>query len=183
MGNAVCGLAGRRTMFLDIHDLERNAKEFAERYSPGQMDYGSGIRQVGMLDTEGAAELLGGEIHLIGSLSTTVETDCDRCLEPTRFPVAVDFDLYYRPVKSIAREEEIELKPSELEIGFYYGNGLQLEDALKEQVLLALPIKNICRPDCAGLCPQCGQNRNVAKCACQPVTLDARWEQLAKLKK
>jgi uncharacterized protein len=104
-------------------------------------------------------------------------------LEPLRQPVDKEFDLYYRPIQTIAREEEVEIDDSELEVGFYQGNGLLLEDALKEQILLDLPMKSLCRPDCRGLCPQCGQNRNMVHCDCEPPAREDRWAALAHLKK
>jgi len=88
-----------------------------------------------------------------------------------------------RPVKTIARNEEVQIDGAELEIGFYHGNGLLLEDVLKEQVLLDLPMKLLCRPDCQGLCPQCGQDRNVVNCGCPPDARQDRWAPLARLKK
>ena len=93
------------------------------------------------------------------------------------------FDLFYHPMREIAKGEDVELRTPELEIGFYQGNGLLLEEAVKEQVLLALPMKNVCRPDCAGLCPQCGQNRNLADCGCRPPLAELHWAPLENFKK
>ena len=95
--------------------------------------------------------------------------------------MTVDFDLYYVPIQTIARSEEVEISKDELDIGFYEGHGMMLEDAVKEQVLLALPMKNICRPDCKGLCPECGQNWNLGKCSCRRPVDDLRWAPLEKL--
>ncbi len=170
-------------MFIDIHELEKDALEFQETLKPGRIGFGSEIKQLEPLTTTGVAELLGQEIHLSGTLRTAVETICDRCLEPTRRPIDIEYDLFYRPMKSIAREEEIEVKPAELEIGFYEGHGLELDEVLKEQVLLTLPMKNVCREDCAGLCPQCGQNRNLAVCSCKTEKIDARLAGLESFKK
>jgi uncharacterized protein len=170
-------------MFLDIRELQREKLFFEERFLPGRIGYGNEVSQVEPLETSGSAELVATEIRLRGHLRTVMEVCCARCLEPTRQVVELDFDLFYRPVQTIAREEEVEIKPAELEVGFYQGQGLMLEDALKEQVLLALPMKTICRPDCAGLCPQCGQNRNVAACGCREVSADNRWASLAEFQK
>ena len=166
-------------MFLDIHELQRQKREFLEHLLPGRIDFGQEVKQVEPLDTEGSAELLQTDIRLRGRLRTVMETSCARCLEPIRHPVELEFDLYYRPMQTIAREEEVEIKPAELDVGFYQGNGLMLEDALKEQILLALPMKSLCRPDCAGLCPQCGHDRNLGPCACRTADGDSRWAPLA----
>jgi len=170
-------------MFIDIHELERDALQFKEVLQQGRINFGPDVRQTAPMEVSGAAELLGNEIHVTGTLSTELESICDRCLEPLRRPVDLEFDLFYRPMKTIAHEEEIELKPSELEIGFYQGNGLELDEILKEQVLLSLPIKRVCREDCQGLCPHCGQNLNQGRCACKTERIDARLAGLEQFKK
>jgi uncharacterized protein len=175
--------AGGRAVFIDIHELKRDKLVFAQEFPPGSMDLGKEASLAEPLATEGLAELVGSEIRLQGHLRTGVEVSCARCLEPLRVPVDKEFDLYYRPIQTIAREEEVEIDEAELEIGFYHGNGLLLEDALKEQILLELPMKSLCRADCRGLCPQCGQNRNLAACECQPPPRDDRWTALAQFRK
>ena len=57
-----------------------------------------------------------------------------------------------------------------------------LEDVLREQLVLALPMRTLCIEECKGLCPQCGKNRNTGACKCQPAN-DARWEALKGLKR
>ena len=168
-------------MFLDVHELERHPIAFDEWLLPGRIDFGQEVSQVERLEIRGSAELVASEIRLRGFLRTAVEVSCARCLEPTRRPVEIEFDLFYRPIQTISREGEVEMKPADLDIGFYHGDGLLLEDAAKEQVLLSLPIKSVCRPDCAGLCPQCGQNRNLGECGCPPGIGDERWAPLRKL--
>ena len=59
-----------------------------------------------------------------------------------------------------------------------HGEGLLLEDAVREQVLLAVPLKVICREDCKGLCPHCGANQNLERCSCSEPMEDPRWTAL-----
>jgi uncharacterized protein len=108
-------------------------------------------------------------------------SQCDRCLQSARFPLDVGFDLYYRPASLIAREEEVEIDDSEAEIGFYEGGGIALEDILREQVLLALPMQRVCSEVCKGICPSCGTNRNESVCDCRVETTDDRWGALRKI--
>jgi len=169
-------------MFLDIHELSRQKIFFDQTLPPGKIDFGEGVWQVEGLEVHGWAELVASEIRLRGSFRTAVEVPCARCLERTGRPVEMEFDLFYRPIQTISRNEEVEMKGEDLDIGFYHGDGLWLEDVLQEQILLALPIKSICRADCAGICPQCGKNRNLAECGCQPALRDARWSPLTRLK-
>lgn len=165
-------------MFLDIHKLERQPIALDQLFPPGRIDFGEDVWQVEPLEVHGRAELVAGEMRLRGDLQTVIEVPCARCLEPTRLPVAMDFDLFYRSVQTIARNEEVEIKGDDLDIGFFHGDGLLLKDALREQILLALPMKSICRPDCAGLCSQCGRNRNLGPCGCAPAPVDERWTPL-----
>lgn len=170
-------------MFLDIHELQRHRIQFAETLLPGRIDFGEDVWQVANLESQGSADLVAQEIHLQGSLQTVVEVPCARCLERTRREVALEFDLSYQPIQTIAREEDVEIRGEDLNIGFYHGDGFYLEDVLREQVLLSLPMRIVCRDDCAGLCPQCGQNRNLGDCGCRPPLADVRWSPLANWRK
>ena len=111
---------------------------------------------------------MAGEIRIRGRLATRLEANCDRCLGPVVIPVEQEFDLFYRPVETIARVEEIELPEAELEVGFFPEMGLELADVVTEQVILSMPMKVICEANCLGLCPVCRVNLNVKKCGCQP---------------
>ena len=71
---------------------------------------------------------------------------------------------------------------AEAEVGYYQGEGVLLEDVLREQVLLAAPLKAICREDCRGLCPHCGRNLNLEQCTCAEPIEDPRWEALKGLR-
>jgi uncharacterized protein len=96
--------------------------------------------------------------------------------------VSREFDLFYRPMKSMTDEEEARLKLDDTEIAFFDGDGLFLADVLAEQVLLAIPMKVICRSDCRGLCPHCGANLNTDECRCETHAADSRLAPLARLK-
>ncbi len=61
-------------------------------------------------------------------------------------------------------------------------SSIVLDDAIRDAVLLARPLKNLCREDCAGLCPSCGTDLNTKHCACQNETVDPRWSALAALR-
>jgi len=178
-------------MKIRVQDLEFRNLEFELQFQPGEIDFGSEVRQVGMLETSGHAELIrehhGGhesidDIRLIGKLNGRVEVSCARCLEPAEIPISRSFDLLYRPLSSEKGSEEVAIQEAETEIGYYAGDGMDLEDSLREQILLAVPIKTLCRYDCKGLCPSCGVNRNEQLCDCDQNKRDPRWAALAELK-
>ncbi|MFB3918241.1 MAG: DUF177 domain-containing protein [Terriglobales bacterium] len=177
-------------MYIDIHELELHAIDFRQEFRPEAIDFGPDVQQTGNLKTNGRAELVEelrgrGEsvqdIRVRGDLAAEFELSCARCLEPVAHTVMRDFDLLYRPQGVDAGQEELTISGAEAEIGYYTGDGLLLEDVLREQVLLALPLKTVCREDCKGLCPQCGNNRNYESCTCGPAA-DPRWEALKGIK-
>ena len=174
-------------MFLDIKDLETRPLDFNEEFQPGLIDLGGEARQTTPLKTSGRAELVEEhhgkhqivkDIRLRGRLSAGLELQCARCLDPVPQQVDREFELLYRPLGADAGRDELSVTDAEAEIGYYQGEGILLEDVLREQVLLALPLKIICRDDCKGLCPQCGKNLNQEQCSCAGPAEDPRWEAL-----
>jgi uncharacterized protein len=177
-------------MFLKIKDLEVRLVDFKEEFAPGVIDLGPEIKQKSPLLASGRAQLVEehegkhktiSDIRLAGDLSTTVELACARCLEPVQQKVQRKFDLLYRPQGADAGRDEISVTAAEAEVSYYQGEGLLLEDALREQVLLALPLRAICKEDCKGLCPQCGANLNQTQCSCTETHADPRWSPLKEI--
>ena len=178
-------------MRIEIRQLEHQAVDFDEQIGPGVIDLGSEVRQSGNLNARGRAQLvrehhgkhrLINDIRVAGEVNTQVEAACARCLEPIVQNVAKKFDLLYRPQGIDAGKEEMSVTTAEAEVGYYQGEGLLLEDVLREQVLLALPLKAICREDCRGLCPHCGRNLNQEQCNCAEPADDPRWSALRDLR-
>jgi uncharacterized protein len=178
-------------MFIDIQELERHPVDFDERLQPGVVDFGPDLKQVGDLGASGRAQLIEehhGRRHSIkdvrvsGDLKTRLQLDCARCLDPVFRDVAHTFDLLYRPQGADAGHEELSVTAAEAEVSYYQGEGLLLEDVLREQVLLAAPLKAICREDCKGLCPHCGKNLNVEQCSCAEPLDDPRWATLKEIR-
>ncbi len=169
-------------MFIALEELRERVVRFDEVFVPGHFDYAmEGLSQVRALKVVGTASLLDKDIRLRGHLGTEVELLCARCLEPVREVVERDFDLFYHPLADCPRGEELEVPHGEEELGFYKGPGLLLEDVAREQVLLTLPMRSICREDCRGLCPRCGCNLNRESCHCASEAADPRWEGLSRL--
>ena len=178
-------------MFLDIKELEVHPLEFEEEVQPGVIDLGNEVRQRSPLKTRGRAEVVEEhygkhevikDIRLRGRLSTALELQCARCLEPVAQNVDREFELLYRPLGADAGRDELSVTDAEAEIGYYQGEGLQLEDVLREQILLALPLKVTCREECKGFCPQCGKNLNQELCSCSVPVEDPRWEALKEIR-
>lgn len=170
-------------MFLDVHELATKKIRIRKIYAPGTLDFHSGdFRQVEPLDVRATAELVDNQIRIYGTFHTRLELVCARCLETVVEEVSKNFDLFYKPMNAIARDEEVRLKLDDTEMAFFEGDGLFLADVLAEQVNLSLPMKVICRSDCRGLCPHCGANMNQEECRCESHAPDPRLAPLARLK-
>jgi uncharacterized protein len=111
-----------------------------------------------------------------------LELACSRCLEPFSLPIDSAFDLRYLPVDAAAgSEHDREVGEDDLDASVYRDDQIDLDELLREQFYLALPMKPLCRDDCAGLCPQCGTNRNTGTCSCTPQWEDPRLAPLKRL--
>lgn len=179
-------------MYIRLQDLEIRKLEFREEYAPGAVDLGGDAKQIAPLHARGRAEVVhehhGGkeivsDIRLVGNFSTRLEVECARCLDPVRHDIASEFDLLYRPLGADRRADEVSISEAETEIGYYDGEGLLLEDVLREQVLLAMPLKSVCSEECKGMCPHCGRRLTEGACHCTQEIKDPRWDALNEIKK
>ena len=172
-------------MFISLQELQLRAVRFRVDIPPGEIEYGNNITQSSVLHAQGTAELLNqslGEIRVRGKLTLTGQALCDRCLESATFPIDKDFDLVYVPADEAASQAENEVDQAGIEVGYYEGGGLPLNDVLREVVLLALPMQLVCSEACKGICPSCGGNRNQSDCDCHAETVDDRWSKLKTLR-
>lgn len=179
-------------MQIQLKDLELHPLEFDEEFAPESIELTRDLRLRSPLQAKGRAELIeehhGGkkvvrDIRLVGDFQTTVLADCARCLEPVERRIGGHFDLLNRPQTENAGADEREISEAETEISFFAGDSIKLEDVLTEQVLLAAPVKVLCKEECMGLCPQCGRNRDSEACQCAPEFKDPRWAALEELRK
>lgn len=177
-------LAGVVRMFLDIRELEQNPIRFEQTLPQGAIRFDSDIVQLTPIRVSGLADYRSAteEIRVQGRIQVAVQLECDRCLDPLREEIDQQFDLTYVPDSQERAGSEIEIKEGDSNIGFYKGPGLELNDILSEQIYLALPMQHLCRPDCQGICPVCGKNRNEIVCQCQTTLVDDRWSALRDIK-
>jgi uncharacterized protein len=125
-------------------------------------------------------------VHVRGPLEAQLRMQCGRCLEPYDHPIRQELDLYYmahQPESGGPEEEdEVELADHDMVVAYYDRDRLDLGETVREQLLLGVPLKRLCREDCRGLCPTCGQNLNTARCDCPPESPgDPRLSVLGKL--
>ena len=175
-------------MLIKPEQLVDEPLKLDETLRVGTIEYAPDIRQVGPLHVKGQAELIVEhrgprefveDIRLRANFDGNFEQLCARCLDPVQQPLRGDFDLIFRPGGVDAESGERAITEDETEIGYYEQSGLLLEDAVREQVLLTLPGRTLCKEDCKGLCPHCGVNRNITACACVEKPVDPRLAVLA----
>ena len=170
-------------MQIRVRELGQGRVRINELIQPGSLEFADDVRQAGPIAVEGIAELIEAteEIRIAAKMSGRMEAVCDRCLEPLSWPVDAEFRLLYQPASELTAQEDVEIDGKDTEIGYYEGHGLDLNDVVREQILLSFPLQKVCREDCLGLCPVCGKNRNQALCECRTEHVDDRWAALRKL--
>ncbi len=115
---------------------------------------------------EGQACAISGGVSVSGVLRARWSGECASCLEDASGVVDVDM------------REIFERHPTEGETYLLGRDSLDAEPMIRDALLLALPVSVRCSPECAGLCSQCGVNRNVSTCACTQDSTDPRWDAL-----
>lgn len=166
---------------VDLGRLAREGSVLLEEEIPADAALweGSGIEWEGPVDVRVRATYAGtGEIVGRGSLSGRLRQQCRRCLEP----VVGDFDLELTMV-FVTDESEAEAAESGTFLLDPAGNHLDMQDAVREEVILALNPYVVCDPECPGLCPKCGKDLKEGPCDCTTDEPDPRWDALRELEK
>ncbi len=129
----------------------------------------------GMVDIAGSGSLVQGEVRLMrtdrgilakGRLHTEVEITCSRCLSLFSHPLTLNIEEEYSPITDVVSGASLPLpdEPGCFTIDEHHI--LDLTEAIRQYALLAIPMKPLCRENCAGLCPNCGHNLNQGPCDC-----------------
>lgn len=123
----------------------------------------------------------GSELFVSGTLDAATTAACSRCAEEFDRPSHRRFRYVLAP-KVMSDENDFALKAEDLEFSFYQGDEVDLTPLIREQVLLMLAERPLCREECRGLCPQCGANLNEGDCGCIVEGPDPRLAVLRNLK-
>lgn len=127
------------------------------------------------VDVEATLEKRNRQIYLKASVRTTKQCTCDRCLDEFTQVLSNSYEMLYLfdTTSSLDFQGDVTIiSPDTTEI--------DIDDDVRQIALLALPMKTLCRKDCAGLCPICGKNLNFESCECKIAEPDGRWAALAK---
>jgi uncharacterized protein len=170
-------------MLLDLTRYRQPVSQFGRTFQPSEVEQeGDAYRVVAPVRVDLEIHKDKDRFRLTGTAQTELELTCGRCLEPFRLPLESQIDVRYLPASELATEDEREVAEEDLDTSYYRDDQIYLNELLREQFYLALPMKPLCRDDCAGLCSQCGTNLNTGTCQCTSQWEDPRLAPLRELK-
>ena len=143
------------------------------------------VVDLGAVACEGRVDVSDAGFLVAADLSYEVRLECTRCLKPMRVPVASRLEL--RVVTHGADEAggdggEVELDEDDVTVLHLAGEVLETAALVAEQVVLEIPMKPLCDPDCRGICPECGADRNEEPECCDGPAPDPRWAGLGEIR-
>jgi len=168
-------------MRIEVERLEKPGK-FSQVYAGDSLALDQDIRLLDPVEVHGRARRSGVEVELGGELQTRIEVPCSRCLQPVSLAIRSAFAERFVPAVTWRAEEQHELREEDLDLAVFDGEAIELDDVVREEIMLAVPSHVLCREDCKGLCPVCGIDRNNSSCACESKEIDSRWDPLKDLR-
>src|SRR2546423_11094654 len=149
-------------MRLELEKLDKDG-EFAHVYQPKELSLEeTDLRIIEPVEAHGQVRRKGEEVQVSGRLKTRVEAPCARCLKPVAIPISTAFSERFVTAVRWRSEGEHELAPEDLSLALFDGEAIDVDQLVREEILLATPAQVFCREDCQGLCPVCGSDKNAA---------------------
>lgn len=161
---------------VDLRELSRGPIDTRAEVAPTDpMFEGLDLSLAGPVLVGGRLQATGeGRYYWHGTVQATVQAQCRRCLVPVAVPVRAEVGaLFTHESDALEDPESYALPPHATEV--------DLRPAVREELALAVPRYVVCREECRGLCPHCGQDLNAGPCGCASEP-DPRWRALADLK-
>lgn len=173
-------------MKIDVEDLVKDPGRkatFAFTVDQRELDLRPDEGNFG--DFQITAELESTSRGLLGrfSVAGSAQLSCSRCLDEFTWPIAFTFEQEWRKQLASSGNEIASWTGEEEEILPFDGRSIEVGEILRDRVLLSLPMKPLCQPDCRGLCPVCGANLNYETCTCQREEVDPRLMPLTRWRK
>jgi uncharacterized protein len=169
-------------MRLDLGRIRSAHERYEKRYDPEAFRADVQYRVVDPVTLMFDIHKDDQRFRLEGSVRSTLELTCSRCLEAFRWTVDEPFELTYEPRSAQIADAEREIADEDFSTAVYDNDEIDLEQLIRERFEMSLPMKPLCRPDCKGLCQVCGINLNRGICACKNTWEDPRLAALKKLK-
>ena len=170
-------------MIVDLNQIEGSSKGFDVTVSPDDLGLNeANVKFAGAICASGEVQRQTAQVNVSGRITADAEIDCTRCLKPVEQSLAIDFSVSFVTPEHFAVDKEKEVPTEDLDTDVIDTDALDLKDVIREQILLNLPAQLFCRPDCKGLCAECGADLNLIDCDCDSDRIDPRWAALKNLK-
>lgn len=170
-------------MIVDLTAIEGSSQAFDFTVSREVVDVeDANIRLTSDIRASGTVVKHSAQVDVSGLIEGSAELDCTRCLKPIEQQLRIDFTVSFVTPEHFTKEKEREVTGEDLSVDVLEEEHVDLKDIVREQILLDLPEQVFCTPDCKGLCPQCGADRNLIDCKCDERETDPRWAALKKLR-
>jgi uncharacterized protein len=170
-------------MRVEVDKVDAKGADFAHTYGADEIILeDEGLRLIEGPEVSGRMQRDGHKVRLRGRIRAKAQLDCDRCLATVDLPVDAEFDVGYVSASDFATDEDVELQDEDASLSVFEGTAIDIDELVREQLLLALPTRALCRDECAGLCAICGVNKNLKSCDCHTTEIDPRWQALKELK-
>ena len=165
-------------MLLEVDNLSDSWSPlaFSVEVDDGSLDEGFAL--TGPVEMRVEVRRKDARVQFRGDFNAPGTNECSRCLATTPIVVAAPFDVFYTAVSAADDAEDLELSEENLGVAEFTGDTLDLNEFAREQLVLNLPARVLCREDCAGLCETCCANKNLSPCGCVTETIDPRWQAL-----
>ena len=164
-----------------VEDISEDGLHLIFEGMPGLLPEMEECRIQGTAKGEVFLHRVDGDVHLNGKVAALIVLKCDRCLE--EYNQKIDTSFFYILVlgQSVEGKKEIALGKEDMEVSLYDGAEIQIGEIFREQILLQIPLRHVCREDCKGICPTCGADLNKEECRCRTETLNNPFSVLKKL--
>ena len=173
---------GCQSMRIELASLDSGKGVFAHKYAPDELDLDDErLKLIEPAEVSGKVRQQGNRTHVSGRVTARVQAECDRCLKLVELPVDSRFKLEYVTAEDYRAQQAVELTEEDLDLSVFDGEAIDIDELVKEEVLLAVPDHVLCAESCKGICPVCGANKNSVECGCEAREIDPRWAGLKKL--
>jgi len=129
------------------------------------------------IGVEYTLQKVGEKLVFHATVTTSMKLECSRCLDPMETEISEEITLlisFSEPPEQSGTDPDVKVVPPGAE-------EVDISEEIRQTVLLAIPVKPLCKDNCLGLCPRCGTNLNLKTCLCQEKVADSRWSDLQKL--
>jgi uncharacterized protein len=161
-------------MKIQVAGLSEGVHQFHFGVPAAELGLGEGFLEV---QADVVLDKAPNQIALHVAVHTAADFSCDRCTVPFTAPLDARYRMHY----IWNGEDASPYDAAEVQVIPQGGSVIDITEDVRQTVLIAVPLKLLCRQDCLGLCPHCGKDLNEGPCGCTSEEFDTRWEKLRAL--